>query len=258
MSLLPAFYLDAVASLEVEREEEGFQAVGSGVLVGRRVAEDVAAPLEDAHFWVYLVTNYHVLEDEERLYASLNVEGKASQFSLDSPTMRGTSSGTDQRIWTWRQPSFARESLRTPRLKSHGSPRTGGFFSDEMIDAGVGPGDEIFVCGFPMGLTGRERKYSIVRGGIVARLDEELINDTGSYLVDCTIFPGNSGGPVLLKPTIEFDPEQQTLTHDVPDLIGIVRSYIPYEDVSVSLQTLNPRTTFEENSGWPPSFPWRS
>jgi len=34
-----------------------------------------------------------------------------------------------------------------------------------------------------------------------------------------------------------------------PDLIGIVKGYVPYLDIAVSKQTGKPRIIFEENSG---------
>ena len=56
---------------------------------------------------------------------------------------------------------------------------------------GIMQGDEIFILGFPMGISGNIKKHVIARGGIIARLDEEIIKEQHSFLVDSTIFPGN-------------------------------------------------------------------
>jgi len=71
-----------------------------------------------------------------------------------------------------------------------------------------------------------------------------------SFLIDSFIFPGNSGGPVVLKPESplnQFAGEKPPIK--AAYLLGIVRGFIPYTDVAVSAQTGRPRVTFEENSG---------
>jgi hypothetical protein len=65
-------------------------------------------------------------------------------------------------------------------------------------------------------------------------------------MIDATVFPGNSGGPVVSKP--EVVSIQGTKSHDSAYLIGIRASYVPYIDVATSQQTQRPRVTFEENS----------
>ena len=59
--------------------------------------------------------------------------------------------------------------------------------------------------------------------------------------------PGTSGGPVINKP--EIISITGTKSANQSNLIGIVKSYIPYQDIAVSKQTGRPRVIFEENSG---------
>jgi hypothetical protein len=63
------------------------------------------------------------------------------------------------------------------------------------------------------------------------------------------MFPGNSGGPVIIKPN--SDSLEGNAPVDRAYLIGVVRSYLPYEEVAYSLQTEPPtaRVVFIENSG---------
>jgi hypothetical protein len=66
-------------------------------------------------------------------------------------------------------------------------------------------------------------------------------------VVDALVFPGNSGGPVILKP--ELMSIEGTKSNNKSVIIGVIKSYIPYRDVAVSEQTGLPRIIFEDNSG---------
>ena len=66
-------------------------------------------------------------------------------------------------------------------------------------------------------------------------------------LVDVLVFPGNSGGPVIICPSNLAI--RGTKTIERADLVGIVKEYVSYTDVAISQQTRRPRIIFEENSG---------
>ena len=105
-------------------------------------------------------------------------------------------------------------------------------------------GASVFIPGFPMGLRSPEHYDPIVRSGTVALIKNNQI------IVDAFVFPGNSGSPVLYVPLIKVD--NVTLHSSFLNeerLIGLVSSYIPYNDVAYSKQTNRPRVVFEENSG---------
>ncbi|MGJ5008523.1 S1 family peptidase [Bradyrhizobium oligotrophicum] len=121
------------------------------------------------------------------------------------------------------------------------------FDKAKLIEAGVSAGDGVFILGFPMGLTGETRNYVIARQGAIARLSQYLENASTSFLVDSFVFPGNSGGPVILRP--EMFAVTGTKPNQKAALIGLVQSYQPYTDIAFSAQTKHPRITFEENSG---------
>ena len=109
-------------------------------------------------------------------------------------------------------------------------------------------GDGVFVLGFPMGLEGGERNYVIVRQGCIGRIGDLLDNpQVESYLVDAFTFPGNSGGPVVLAVSLSYI--QGTRSQNTSYLIGVVKGFLPYQDVAVSKQTGRARIAFEENSG---------
>jgi len=118
---------------------------------------------------------------------------------------------------------------------------------EKLKGIGAAAGDGIFVLGFPMNLAGVQKNYVIARQGVIARITDMLEGASPTYLIDSLIFPGNSGGPVILRP--ELTSIQGTPQQPNSYLIGIVRAYIPYRDVAISPQTKEPRIAFEENSG---------
>ena len=114
-------------------------------------------------------------------------------------------------------------------------------------DIGVSEGDAVFVLGFPLQLVGGERNFVIVRQGIIARISDALVGSSKTFLVDTFIFPGNSGGPVVLK--AEIGSIMGTKAHNDALLVGLVSSFQTYQEVAVSQQTGRPRIMFEENAG---------
>lgn len=118
---------------------------------------------------------------------------------------------------------------------------------DQMAEMGVSEGDFIYVLGFPMGIMDAKRQYVIARSGIIARLRDTLEKRGKDFLIDASVFPGNSGGPVMFKPEI-FSIEG-TRSVSKAGLIGIVAGYLTYKDTALSQQTGQPRVIFEENSG---------
>ena len=108
-------------------------------------------------------------------------------------------------------------------------------------------GDGVFVLGFPLGEAGDQRNYAIVRQGIIARVQHWLKGNAHTFMIDASIFPGNSGGPVLLKP--EIASIEGTKSNNRCSLIGMVSQYLPYQEYAISEQTGRRRMMFEENSG---------
>jgi hypothetical protein len=105
-------------------------------------------------------------------------------------------------------------------------------------------GDDIYILGFPIGIGADEHYSPVYRSGIIS-----LKENKNEFLIDANIYPGNSGGPVFMKPSI-FDYRHNSMGETIPGyLIGIVSSYIPYNDIAISQQTQRPRIIFEENSG---------
>ena len=65
---------------------------------------------------------------------------------------------------------------------------------------------------------------------------------SNNFLIDVSVYPGNSGGPVVIKPVSIAINDTQSISRSA--LIGVVKSYVPYKDVAISKQTGNPRVIF--------------
>jgi hypothetical protein len=247
MSLLPLPYLNTVVSIEIKNVDT-YESVATGFLVGFRTGAKNERG-EDL-FHVMLVTNQHVFRDEKEVWFRFNQAVTSKRYHvplLDSAGKQIWASHSDKNV------DVAIIPINVDVLQHDGV--TFSFFSEDLIastdrmkELGISQGDEIFVLGFPMGIAGKEKNYAIVRHGIIARLDDEILGDK-KFLVDSLVFPGNSGGPVVLKPnvfSIEGTPAVNTAF-----LLGIVSAYIPYEETAYSLQTTppTPRIKFIENSG---------
>lgn len=105
-------------------------------------------------------------------------------------------------------------------------------------------GDDVYILGFPIGIGTGQHYSPVYRSGIIALKEKK-----NEFLIDANIYPGNSGGPVFMKPSI-YDYRNNSFGQNAPGyLIGIVSSYLPYQDIAISQQTQRPRIIFEENSG---------
>jgi hypothetical protein len=270
--------------LKVEKGPDGklvasrdaFRPMASGFLYGR-----YREPGKDGNglYGVYLVTNHHVWEGIERVeteqiarvskLVDLHETPKmilqfnprtpgapAQQFAIslhnsdivDNPNGR----------WDWAQDEDADLAVKLFRVE--GLDAAGiqyNFFRSDRnaagkrkaLEAGITEGDDIYVLGFPMGLVGGARNFVIARRGSIARIKDSLAGAVSPdrFLIDALVYPGNSGGPVVTRPSV--DAVQGTKAQDQAYLIGVVSAYIPYEDTAVSQQTGRVRIAFEENSG---------
>jgi S1-C subfamily serine protease len=118
---------------------------------------------------------------------------------------------------------------------------------EKAKELGITEGDGVYALGSPLELIGGERNFVIVRQGAIARIRDALEGLSNEFLVDISIFPRNSGGPLVNKP--DLTAIEGTNSVNAAYLLGVVRGYLPYEDVAVSLQTQRPRVVFQENSG---------
>jgi hypothetical protein len=251
MAVIPPFFTNCVVAIG-EKDQEGVEHwMASGFLYGNLTVnnEDVAK----RKYAIFLITNKHVLRNKNKILVRINptAAGPARQFYAD---LINPVSGDP--LWTGHDASevdVAVLPINYPLLLSL-QMEVNFFAGDEhsldaqgMVSSGFSEGDSVFALGFPMGLVGDERNTVIVRGGVLARIRDTFAKPRLPFMVDATVFPGNSGGPVVSRP--EIVSIKGTKTHGNAYLIGIIASYVPYIDVAISQQTKRARVTFEENSG---------
>ena len=266
-TLLPPQFFDCVAAIGVkvsvvqpgqpqgQLPSEEFRAIATGFFYGFLIKDD-PDPLKRL-YETYLITAKHVIDELrtaklEGLFIRVNPAETSSQSPEFAIPLRQTAG---QNQWFFDpDPNVDLASiriqfpiLRASNLKVDFFPNDQiGVGREQMKSRGVAAGDGIFVLGFPLGLNGRQRNYLTVRQGVIARLSDMLEGASKSFLIDSFAFPGNSGGPVILKPELTSLVGTSAQRQAV---IGIVLSYIPYIDTAISEATKRPRVTFEENSG---------
>ncbi len=245
MALLPPEWLDCVVALGVASSDEGEEPrwVATGffyLLVEGRDGGRVQGK-------AYLVTARHVLREHASLLLRVNPSAAepAKQFELHLRE-GGRADGAPR----WVHPDddeldVAVIPIDLAQLRERGM-RAAAFHSDTdavdraaMVELEVSEGDDVFILGFPMGDVGGDRNYAIVRGGTIARVRDAMAGVSDHLVLDCFVFPGNSGGPVVLR-AADGRPAK---------LLGLVQSYVPYRDVATSTQTGRARVVFEENTG---------
>ena len=241
MALIPQAYLNAVVSLGT-LEEESFRHVGTGFLYAHPLpSEQGRTP-----YRAFLVTNRHVAADPVT-----HVRFNHPQTALTVAPVDAVASGA----WTF-HPSGADVAVThlldsSPLSQARSLLNAGMFIGDigTTLGEGVQPveGDGVFVIGFPLGLVGDARNYPVVRYGVVARIQDWIRGDQDTFLIDVPAFPGNSGGPVVLKPETAAIPDTQAITHCL--LMGIISKQLRSQEIAVSQQTGEPRVVFMENTG---------
>jgi V8-like Glu-specific endopeptidase len=70
---------------------------------------------------------------------------------------------------------------------------------DTFTKNGVGAGDEMMALGFPRGLAANAAGFPILRAGKVASYPIAPAKIFPTFLLDFSVFPGNSGGPVFMS-----------------------------------------------------------
>ena len=255
MALIPRFFLDCVIAIGVPSGKGQVKWIASSFLYGDFFKK---AGEEKSIYHVYLVTNRHVFNGLKEVHLRFNPTGKepAKTYSLDLVDTQS------KKLWTpHTDPNIdiAVTTININLLKEHGI-QFAYFQSDQHVAAldkvaelGITEGDFIYTLGFPMELVGPERNYVIVRSGNIARIQCAIEHRSNEFLIDALTFPGNSGGPVVTKP--EAIAIHETKAVSSAYLIGVVQSYLPYQDFAISEQTKKPRVMFEENSGLTAAIP---
>lgn len=248
MSLIAPKYVESVVAIGVPdlNDPDETRWIGTGFMYGKfRDNVESEDGQDERNYRPFLVTNRHVVEgkSEIRILRNATTSGTAMVFIIDGPwefhpdqDIAVTGVSADQIITTDRNQSLFQDDVDAAGV-------------EQLREIKVLEGDGAFVIGFPLGLVGVETTYPIVRPATVARIGDLLDGSAKTYLIDANVFPGNSGGPVVLAPELLAMVGEKPRMYS--RLIGVVVSYIPYQETAYSLQATppRPRVTFEENSG---------
>jgi len=247
-ALIPPHYLNSVVAIGVRTNKNTISWIGTGFLFGKFISQTSD---QISKYHIFLVSNKHVFQGKNDIYIKFNPTD-------DSPAQKVPLSLRVDNIDQWTghpnpnvdvaviqiNPNvLEQQGLKFQFFRSDAQPRS----IKNMKQATISEGDGIFVLGYPMGIVGKTRQYVICRRGCIARVRGFIEGADNDFLIDASVFPGNSGGPVILQPNVVAIKGTRSTAH--ANLIGIVKSYIPYQDSAISRQTHRARIVFEENSG---------
>lgn len=214
--------------------------IGTGFLMGFS---------HDSKHEIFLLTNKHVLEHQKRVLIRFNkLDGTAANdFPLD---LRSNDGAHLYSIHPKDEVDVAVVKLNPDFLAKTESQYQ--FFDvdsesmtlEQMDKAGVNEGCFVYALGFPMNLVAKDHQYPICRLGCISRISDAFeFTNAVDFLVDAQTFPGNSGGPIVVRSGDESGEDKDI------KLIGILSAYIPYREPLYSRQTGQQRSLMEENSG---------
>jgi S1-C subfamily serine protease len=248
-ALIPPFFLDCVVAIGSRNQDSTISWEGTGFLVGKFIKQAEDGQKE---YRIYLVTNKHVFENKKSMVVRFNPQSGDPSRDFDASLVNQNG----DIVWTGHTSDNIDVAVIPINVKllEEQKMKYNYFRADENIlntsqisEKGITEGDFVYILGFPMGIVDPDRQYVIARSGSLARIRDVLDKHSSEIIVDAFVFPGNSGGPVVSKP--EMISIQGTKSVTSAYLIGMVKGYIPYKDIAVSLQTKRPRIVFEENSG---------
>ncbi|RAK65429.1 trypsin-like serine peptidase [Phenylobacterium kunshanense] len=180
---------------------DGTRTVGTGFLI--------SAPGPDGAPRTVLVTANHVLEKMPGAtvrigYRVSNPDGSWS-YAPQPFKIRDAEGGA---LWTHHPsrdvaaisikapPEFARAALPVNYLAA----------DDTFAEEQVGAGDEMMALGFPRGLSANSAGFPILRSGRIASYPIAPAKVFPTFLLDFSVFPGNSGGPVFVSRATKAQP----------------------------------------------------
>ena len=250
MALLNPFHLKTLVAIGDLNKRKRFVCSAAGFLIGF-IARNSKDPTKKKYY-IFLVTNRHVFEGKGNVYLRFNKhDGKTEIFQ------QGLFFPNNDPRW------LAHLNKKVDLALLNVSPQILSqknidylFFNEEIFayqkdfsKIGISIGDEVYILGFPMGIAGGIQNIPYVKGGIISRVDKELLRISKAFLIDSSIFPGNSGGPVVLKPTNTALANTKAVSTIY--LLGVISGYLYYQEELWTHQT-NPPTVVgleRENSG---------
>lgn len=172
---------------------DGTRTVGTGFLI--------SAPGPDGKPRVVLITANHVLQKMPGANARIGYRFMAADGSWSyAPQALKIRDAKGAELWTHHPtrdvaaltitapPQFAKAAIPLNYLAADET------FTEHRVSAG----DEMMALGFPRGLSANPAGFPILRSGKVASFPLAPAKAYPTFLLDFSVFPGNSGGPVFM------------------------------------------------------------
>lgn len=180
---------------------DGTRTVGTGFLI--------SAPGPDGAPRTVLITANHVFQKMPGANARIgyrisNLDGSWTY----SPQALKIRDGDGHELWT-HHPSrdVAAITIKAPVEFAKAALPVNYLAADETFDRyQVNTGDEMMALGFPRGLSANAAGFPILRSGRVASYPLAPANIFPTFLLDFSVFPGNSGGPVFVNKGVRPEP----------------------------------------------------
>lgn len=171
---------------------DGTRTVGTGFLI--------SDPTPDGKPRTILVTAAHVFDKMPSVSAKIGyrIEGGDGVWRFDPETLKIRDG--DHPLWVKHPtrdvavmvveapPEFVKAAIPINYLAQ----------DDTFNKYALGPGDEMMALGFPRGLSANPAGFPILRSGRVASYPLAPATNFPTFLMDFSVFPGNSGGPVFM------------------------------------------------------------
>ena len=181
------------ATVQIEQPlGDGTRTVGTGFLI--------SDPTPDGKPRTILVTAAHVFDKMPSVSAKIGyrIEGGDGVWRFDPETLKIRDG--DHPLWVKHPtrdvavmvveapPEFVKAAIPINYLAQ----------DDTFNKYALGPGDEMMALGFPRGLSANPAGFPILRSGRVASYPLAPATNFPTFLMDFSVFPGNSGGPVFM------------------------------------------------------------
>lgn len=172
---------------------DGTRTVGTGFLI--------SAPGPDGQPRTVLITAHHVFQRMPGATARIGYRVANPDGSWNyAPQPLRIRDAEGHELWT-HHPSrdIAAIAIKAPpEFTKAAIPLAYLATGDTFESAKVNTGDEMMALGFPRGLSANAAGFPILRSGRVASYPLSPAEVFPTFLLDFSVFPGNSGGPVFV------------------------------------------------------------
>lgn len=244
MSIISSMFKNAVVPIGIKQADSTIAWIGTGFLVVKELSPGLFNP--------FLISNKHVLAGCNSFIFAMKEIASENVKNLEVATVDKDGKplfrvhpnlSIDIAVLPIDAAYITKERVVFPAFDIDKNAMT----SSELRAAGVDDGSLVYMLGFTLGLVNITSKSPLCRLGCISRMSEQQIQEQLNILVDIQIFPGNSGSPIILRPELISVDGSKALSRSV--LVGIVHSYLPYQDRLISDQTQKVVEVRSENSG---------